>query len=100
MATHVAVWLATGEWPTRHVCHTCDVPACVNPSHLFQGTDADNHKDKQRKGRAAKKLDADMVRAIRAAVGLSQRELAQLAEVSRMTIANVLHYRTWNHLED
>lgn len=36
------------------VLHRCDVPACVNPEHLFLGTAADNHKDKVAKGRQAR----------------------------------------------
>ena len=33
------------------VCHTCDIPACVNPLHLFKGTMKDNIQDCKRKGR-------------------------------------------------
>lgn len=52
---HRLAWVNTnGPIPDGlMVCHTCDTPACVNPAHLFLGTNGDNMSDRQSKGRQA-----------------------------------------------
>lgn len=101
----LSYWLATGEYPTGLVvCHRCDVQLCVNPKHLFLGTQADNIRDMNEKGRArfgilhgsdhgrAKLSDQD-VREIREMYGTGrfpQRELADLFEISQVQISRIV----------
>jgi len=55
VASRVAWMLLRGPIPDEiHVLHDCpggDNPLCVNPDHLWLGTNADNHRDKITKGR-------------------------------------------------
>ena len=60
-SSHRIAWIiANGQIPhdgSAHgicVCHRCDNPPCCNVAHLFLGTNAENHRDKENKGRQAK----------------------------------------------
>lgn len=104
------------------VCHRCDVPACVNPTHLFLGTPADNSADMVRKGRQLKgdknpsrlypgkhrgerngrvKLSSDEVQAIRQeyAVGpVTFRQLATKYGMGVATIRDIVRRKLWKHV--
>ena len=52
--THRLAWELANRplKPGEVVCHRCDTTVCLNPAHLFVGTQADNMADMVAKGRA------------------------------------------------
>jgi hypothetical protein len=81
-----------------HIMHKCDVKLCVNPDHLSLGTNAENTFDKQKKGRAAKKLTPAEVLKMRSMATLSKRKLAKQFDVDRRMVQFILRGRNWSHI--
>lgn len=86
------------------VCHACDTPACVNPKHLFLGTQADNMRDAAKKRRLQHgerrwnaKLTADDVRYIRGSTE-PLKVLSARFGVTEGTISWIRHGHTWQHI--
>lgn len=53
LAHRVSLFLNVGKFPTKFVLHRCDTPCCVNPEHLYEGTQLDNMRDRSTRGRMA-----------------------------------------------
>jgi len=90
------------------ICHKCDIPLCVNPDHLFPGTQQDNINDCVSKKRNAfgyknwnTKLTEEKVRIIRktdfSAHG-SQAMMARLMGISQTALQYVLNRKNWSHI--
>lgn len=107
VATHVSWILAFGDPVPPMVCHHCDTPGCVNPSHLFAGNSVINMADMVQKGRSARgerafkaKLTEDNVRQIRqlALKGVSVTEIAATFGVHSSTIYAIRLGKAWKHV--
>jgi len=112
LAHRASYQLFKGETKGLHVLHKCDVKCCVNPNHLFLGTNADNVADKVAKGRArgggrkgslhhASKLGEIEISAIKAAclAGETQQSQADRFGVSQSTINEIVKGKAWKHVK-
>jgi hypothetical protein len=88
------------------VCHTCDIPYCVNFRHLFLGTHIDNIEDSMCKDRAFVNhgekngqavLTLAIVRKIRrmSKNGASDKDISKSLSLARETVRNVTSFKTW-----
>lgn len=112
-AHRIAYEFMTGEEVPEgmSVCHSCDNPKCVNPSHLWVGTHIENMRDMDRKGRRRAPrgterpnaiLNEDDVREIRRRYETGRVTHLQMATeygVHKTTITRIVNRQNWKWLE-
>lgn len=108
-AHRVSYELNNGPIPVgMHVMHSCDQPSCVNPDHLFVGTNRDNHLDKLRKQRQARgmmlhrsRMTHESVRRLRhlAVEGVTQKALAERFDLVQSSVWAIINRRSWKHID-
>lgn len=91
------------------VCHKCDVRNCVNPDHLFLGTQKENMSDASNKSRIGYKsfhgeshpmskltmAKAEEIRSLWAKGGLYQREIGERFGVSQAVVSKIIKGELW-----
>jgi predicted XRE-type DNA-binding protein len=92
----------------KFVCHSCDIKACVNPAHLWLGTQQENMSDAANKGilpRGEESIKSKLTEnKIVEMIGLystgqySQEQVAAIFGVQHSVLSNILHNRSWTHL--
>jgi len=84
------------------VLHRYDNRSCVNPAHLFLGTNADNTHDMMKKDRANFKNTKNNVHRIRRLIksGWPQKKIARLLGVDQTTISQINTGKTWAWLRE
>jgi hypothetical protein len=91
------------------VCHICDVRDCVNPDHLFLGTNSDNMRDMRRKGRGpdfsgegsgTAKLTTSQVVELRRLreTGLTYRELSKIFGIGKSQAIRIVARDNWKRV--
>lgn len=89
------------------VCHSCDNKACVNPQHLFVGTQLDNMRDAAKKGlmmhgegHARAVLNNEKVKAIRYlwSRGIPASKIASVLGCSSNAVKSAGKGRTWKRV--
>lgn len=84
----------------KFICHKCDVPACINPNHLFPGSQKENILDCAKKGRLKTKLKPSDIKVIRSICqDFSFRKIGRMFGVHHNTVIDIVKRKWWAHIQ-
>jgi hypothetical protein len=108
---------AVGPIPaTPFILHRCNNAPCVNPEHLYEGTQKDNMADREAAGRHGLKLHPESrlfgarnpravlgtadVSAIRECLrsGMAQKKIAELYGIGQAQVCRINTGKRWGHI--
>lgn len=109
LASRVSYVIFKGDTNGLCVLHTCDNVRCINPDHLWLGTNADNSNDMVSKGRSlcqlgelnhSASLNEDIVIDIklRLAKGQKQNEIARCLGLHKSNVNLIATGKRWSHV--
>jgi hypothetical protein len=95
------------------VCHSCDNPICVNPYHLWLGTQKQNVADRDKKGRGklpdnsgaangmSKLKEYDVKKMLRLChkENWTQEAIARKFAITQSSVHSIVHGKSWKHIQ-
>ena len=111
LAHRISYQLFTGNQPGKlNVCHTCDNPPCINPNHLFLGTQKQNMQGaserKRFKDRIGEKhprstvteVQVKEMRRLAKDGDLTHQQIADRLSTTKYIVDNVMAFKSWKHI--
>lgn len=112
----ILLFISKIENTSLYALHTCDNGCCINPDHLFWGTQTDNMQDMAKKGRSFSQKHPEHIQGIKnpsvklteeqvkeiyklAHEGkLTQEEIAKKFDIIHQQVSNIKLKKQWKHL--
>ena len=113
LGAHVVAWAIAQKrmpQPGYLICHTCDNRVCCNPSHLYEGTAADNVRDADHRRSIARAhgqqcynaiLNSDIVElilALHVCKGWGYLRISHVLQVSQWAVKSVVSRKSWRRV--